>query len=236
MKEDTMDSACDRINAAALLLAAPDARQPALACGDQHIGDGDLRSAVALAAAAWLDCEVQPGELVLMPALQDIEHAVAFLGAVWAGAVPMPVASPAQHLARHRDLRVRFVLDLTREGHAQRWRDQVMTLAEWRMYVGLSRAARPVLLPPNAAACWSEARRDGGGARLLAHRFALTPSHRVALTRSSCADRAARTCVPVTGALGMLRVLRAGGTALLGSRAARCVGAAALASEEEVLP
>jgi hypothetical protein len=42
--------------------------------------------------------------------------------------------------------------------------------------------------------------------------------------------------VPVTGALGMLRVLRAGGTALLGSRAARCVGAAARASEEEVLP
>jgi hypothetical protein len=228
MKEDTMDSACDRINAAALLLAAPDAGQPALACGDRHIGDGELRSAVALAAAAWLDCQVQPGELVLMPALQDIEHAVAFLGAVWAGAVPMPVASPAQHLARHRDLRVRFVLDLTREGHAQRWRDQVMTLAEWRMYLGLSRAARPVLLPPDAAACWSEARRDGHGARLLAHRFALT--------RSSCADRAARACVPVTGALGMLRVLRAGGTALLGSRAARCVGAAARASEEEVLP
>ena len=133
-----VDSCCDRINAAALLLAAGDPGLPALVCGDQRIGHGELRSAVALAGAAWLDCEVRPGELVLMPVLQDIEHAVAFLGAIWAGAVPMPLASPAEHLARHPGLRVRFVLDLTREGHADRWRDHVMTLTEWRMYLALS--------------------------------------------------------------------------------------------------
>jgi hypothetical protein len=223
-----VDSTCDRINAAALLLAVGDAGLAALACADQRIGYGELRSAVALAGAAWLDCDVQPGELVLMRALHDIEHAVAFLGAIWAGAVPMPVAAPAEHLARHPGMRVRLVLDLTRESHADHRRDHVMTLAEWRMYLALSRPAGPVALPPEAAACWTEARRDGGGARLLAHRFALTPS--------SPAGRTTAGDVPVAGALGMLRVLRAGGTAVLASRSARCPGAPARAKEEAALP
>ena len=223
-----MDGACDRINAAALLLAAGEPAQPALVCGEARISYGELRGAVALAGAAWLDCEVRPGELVLVRAPQDIEHAVAFLGALWAGAVPMPLDSPADHLARQPALRVRFVLDRTREGHPDRWRDSVMTLAEWRMYLALSRAAAAVALPPESAACWTEPRRDGSGARLLAHRFALATS--------SPASRATRESVAVTGALGMLRVLRRGGCALLGAGAARCPAAPARGREELALP
>jgi hypothetical protein len=223
-----VDSPCDRINAVALLLAAADPALPALACGDERMCYGELRGAVALAGAAWLDCEVKPGELVLVRARQDIEHAVAFLGAVWAGAVPMPLASPSDHLARHPALRVRFVLDLTRGGHADRWRDHVMTLVEWRMYLAQSRPAGAVALPPESAACWTEARRDGGGARLLAHRFALTASSRP--------SRTAPESVAVTGALGMLRVLRRGSCAVLGARAAPWPTEPLRGRQELVLP
>ena len=163
-----------------------------------------------------------------MRAVQDIEHAVAFLGAIWAGAVPMPIAAPAEHLARHPGMRVRLVLDLTRESHADHWRDHVMTLAEWRMYLALSRPAGPVAVPADAPACWSETRGDGGGARLLAHRFALTPS--LPAGRTTAGD------VPVSGALGMLRVLRGGGTAVLASHSARCTGTPARARGEAALP
>lgn len=223
------DSARPRINAAALLLAGGDPALPALVCGGQRLCRGELRGAVALAAAAWLDCEVRPGELVLVRARQDIEHAVAFLGAIWAGAVPMPLSAPANHLARHPGLGVRFVLDLTREGHAERWRDQVMTLAEWRMYLALSRPAEAVAMPPDAAACWSEARdRDGGGARLLAHRFALAPA--------APTGGGQRGCASVSGVLGMLRMLRRGGTAVLAPRGVAGVHLPAHAGEALALP
>ncbi|HEY0825989.1 MAG TPA: hypothetical protein VGD76_19535, partial [Ramlibacter sp.] len=102
-----------------------------------------------------------------------------------------------------------------------------MTLAEWRTYLGLARPAPAVALPPDAAACWTETRRPGGGARLLAHRHALLPP--------SPALRCARGCTPVAGALGMLRVLRRGGTALLGARRAE-PGALARTCAEVALP
>ncbi len=183
----------------------------ALACGDQRIAYGELRSSAALAGAAWLDCDVLPGEVVTMRPVRDIEHAVAFLGAVWAGAVPMPMPlhTTRDLQARHARPPVRFVLDATRDGYADGWRDSVMTLAEWRMYLRLSRPAAPVQLPPEAPACWTEPRRDGGGARLLAHGFALAAA--------SFGPEAPAGCVRVSGALGMLRVLRRGGTAVLGS-------------------
>lgn len=200
------------INAAAQLLAPDLPARTALACGDQRIAYGELRAAVALAGAAWLDCDVLPGEVVTMRPVRDIEHAVAFLGAIWAGAVPMPLHAARELQARHVRPPVRFVLDATRDGYVDGWRDSVMTLAEWRMYLGLSRPAAPVQLPPEAAACWTEPRRDGGGARLLAHGFALAAA--------SFGPEAPLGCVRVSGALGMLRVLRRGGTAVLGADAA----------------
>jgi hypothetical protein len=223
-----MDAPCDRINAAALLLAGRDPERIALACGEQRIGYGELRAAVAVAAAAWLDCDVQPGELVLVRGLHDIEQAVAFLGAIWAGAVPMPLASPAEGLGLHRHTPVRFVLDDTREGYADRWRDQVMTLAEWRMYLRVARPAPAALVPAEAAACWTQVRRGGGGARLLAHRFALNAA---SSRRGSDRER-----VRVGGALGMLQVLRRGGTAVLDAPTARSAGLPGRARERLAVP
>ena len=209
-----MDAVVHRINAAAQLLAHGMPGGTALACGEQRIGWQELRASVALAGAAWLDCDVLPGEVVMMRPVRDIEHAVAFLGAIWAGAVPMPLHSTRELQSRHARPPVRFVLDASRDGHADGWRDSVMTLAEWRMYLGLARPAAPVLLPAEAAACWTEPRPDGHGARWLAHRFALAAASFGPVTPTPLG------CVRVSGALGMLRVLRRGGTAVLGCGAA----------------
>ncbi len=203
-----MAAAALRINAAAQLLAREGPAGAALVCGEQRIGYGELRARVALAGAAWLDCDALPGEVVLIPPVRDMECAVAFLGAIWAGAVPMPLQSARDLQARHVRPPVRFVLDATRDDYVDGWRDSVMTLAEWRMYLGLSRPAAAVALPPEAAACWTEPRGAGGGARLLAHRFALATA--------SFGPELPGGCVRVAGALGMLRVLRRGGTAVLG--------------------
>ena len=60
------------INAAAQLLAPCTPARTALACGDQRIAYGELRAAVALAGAAWLDCDVLPGEVVTMRPVRDL--------------------------------------------------------------------------------------------------------------------------------------------------------------------
>ena len=223
-----MDAPCDRINAAALLLTGRDPGRIALACGEQRIGYGELRAAVAVAAATWLDCDVQPGELVLVRGLHDIEQAVAFLGAIWAGAVPMPLALPADGLERHGHMPVRFVLDHTREGCADRWRDHVMTMAEWRMYLRVALPAAAALVPADAPACWTQPRREGGGARRLAHRFALNAA---SSRRGSDRER-----VRVSGALGMLQVLRRGGTAVLDAPTGSSAGLPPRACERLALP
>lgn len=221
-------AASDRLNAAAQLLGPDPNERTALACGEQRIDYRQLRASVARAGAAWLDCDVLPGEVVMMRPVRDIEHAVAFLGAIWAGAVPMPLHATTDLQAGHARAPVRFVLDASRDGYADGWRDSVMTLAEWRMYLGLSRPAAPVLLPAEAAACWTEPRPDGHGARLLAHRFALAAA--------SFGPAPPLGCVRVAGALGMLRVLRRCGTAVLGPGVVASAHASARPHAEPALP
>lgn len=223
-----MPNTSHRMNAAAHLLAPDVAARTALACGEQRIRYDELRASVALAGAAWLDCDVLAGELVLMGPVQGVEQAVAFLGAIWAGAVPMPLLSPKDRQARQPRSPVRFVLDSTREGYPDGWRDNVMTLDEWRLYLALSHPAPPVPRPAEAAACWTEPRRDGGGARQLAHGFALAAA--------AFGPVAPPGCVRVTGALGLLRVLRRGGTAVFGSGGAEREQKAAPMRAEPALP
>lgn len=169
-------AALTRINAAALLLSRGAPADAALACGGRSISYAALRAAVAQAAAAWQDCGVEPGELLLLRIPSGIEQAVALLGAIWAGAVPVPLvqagtAHPGHPGDRHAPSR--FILDTTREGYAGCWRDSVLTLDEWRAYLGVSGTIDAVELAPAAPACWTTpCRRDGGGAHLLTHALA----------------------------------------------------------------
>ena len=209
-----MDDAADRINAAALLLEAGPPSQPALACGSENLSYAQLRRAVAQAAGAWQDCGVERGEVVVLRIARGIEHAVAFLGAIWAGAVPVPLGrdgDPHQGHAWDQQAPCRFILDHSREGYANAWRDSVLTLGEWRDCVAGSPLLEPVRVPPAAPACWTDPGSDGSGAELLRHGFAigsLPPAENPGpLTASNM--------------LAMLRALRCCGTAVLARSAGR---------------
>jgi hypothetical protein len=200
------------INAAALIMDRGIPGRTALVRAGRSTSWEELRSAVARAGAAWRDCGVETGEVVQLHLPLDIEHAVAFLGAIWAGAVPVPLTREGfVPTGQPWDCQApcRFILASSRQGYAPRWRESVVTLDEWRAYLDDSGTMPPERLRPEACACWTEPRRrDGGGARVLPHAFATNGS----LPPSRGANDVAQT----TTILGMLKVLRRGGTAVLG--------------------
>ena len=196
----------ERINAAALLLARGSAPRPALVCGRRSISYGELRRMVARAASAWHARGVEAGEVVMLRGDHGLDHAIAFLGAMWAGAVPVPMRAPHPHEGEESAAAVEFALDGSRAhagvvngNGATRWTPWPADLRD--MTPAPERPCDPL-----APACWTEPRVwSGGRARVLPHRFALTLSSQpgvLALT-------------PARTMLGMLRALRRGTTVVL---------------------
>ncbi|MBC5768140.1 AMP-binding protein [Ramlibacter albus] len=212
MTEEVKAMEPHRINAAALLLARGLPGRTALAHGTHTLSYAQLRLAVAQAAGAWLDCGVHRGEVVMLRGTHGIERTVAFLGAIWAGAVPVPLARTRTGTVGHAwDTQApsRFILDDSRAGYANAWRDSVVTIAEWRWYLQDAEAAEPVALRETSPACWTEPRTSaGGGARLLPHGFALLHAGETALDGPARGTR-------VSTVSGVLRVLRRGGSCVL---------------------
>lgn len=201
-----MDEQPDRINAAALLLARGAAPRPALLCGQRSVSYSELRRTVARAASAWRVRGVEPGEVVMLRGDHGMDHAIAFLGAMWAGAVPVPLRAPLPHEDEAEAAPVQFALDGARahaglvSGHgATRW-------TAWEPELGDVAPSPELPCEPWAPACWTEPRTwNGGRVRVLPHRFALSLSARpgvLALT-------------PARTMLGMLRALRRGTTVIL---------------------
>lgn len=206
-----MPPPADRINAAVLLLARGRPSQPALACeGGEQLDYAGLRERVARAAGAWQDFGVEAGEVVLLRLPAGVERTVALLGAIWAGAVPVPLGDDGSHRGHPWDAHAptRFILADSRAGYASAWRDSVLTLLEWRRGLSEAGATEPVALPAQAPCCWTEPRRRGGdGARLLRHAFAqLAPRE---------APGASDEAVDAPTTLALLRALRRGATAVI---------------------
>src|SRR5574340_328848 len=78
-------------NAATVALEEGDARHIALECGERSVTYGQLRSSVARAAGAWRALGLQADERVIVLAPDGIEWVEAYLGAMWAGGVPVGV-------------------------------------------------------------------------------------------------------------------------------------------------
>jgi non-ribosomal peptide synthetase component F len=196
-----MDEAPERINAAALLLARGVPIQPALAAGGRSIPYDQLRRAVARAATLWLQHGLAPGELVLLRGDHGPEHVIAFLAAIWAGAVPVPLRSEAPqagiHFARNATWDARVLPAVEAEAAWSAWQPALEGLAP----------TPPLPCLPWAPACWTEP-RTAGAACLLPHHFALALMARPGLLPL------ART----SSMLGVLRALRRGVTAVLEPR------------------
>jgi benzoate-CoA ligase len=83
----------ERFNAAAYLLSVNAHRQDKLAYIDdqQRVTYGELDDRVRRCAAGLLSAGLKPGDRVLMVLQDSVDFPVAFLGALWAGVVPVPV-------------------------------------------------------------------------------------------------------------------------------------------------
>lgn len=201
----------ERINAAALLIARGRPAQPALVWGERTLTYGELRRAVARAATAWQECGVAPGEVLMLRGDQDVEHIVAFLGAIWAGAVPVPLRTPAAPEGGDGGSGlVHYVVDRARQA-AHRDGHAPPPWSAWHPDLRSAPPALPVPCLPASPACWTDPRSwTEGGARVLPHRFALALIARPGT-------------LPIAQApsmLAVLRSLRRGVTALLQPRPA----------------
>ncbi|MEJ8835019.1 AMP-binding protein [Ramlibacter sp. AN1133] len=196
----------DRINAAALLLARGAPQRPALVCGRRSVSYGELRRAVARTASAWRVRGVEPGELVMLRGDHGLDHVIAFLGAVWAGAVPVPLRAGLPLEGEDTAHEVQFALDAARahpgqaNGHGStRW-------ITWQADVAGLPPLPETPCEPWAPACWTEPRTwSAGSARVLPHRFALALS----------AQEGVLALTPARTMLGTLRALRRGTTVVL---------------------
>ncbi len=166
------------MNAAALLLAAGAPRHTALVCGADSLSYEALRLAVARAAGAWRELGVREGEPVVIRLADGIDWVVAYLGALWAGAVAVAVNPrvPRDEWQRmSNEAGWRFVLAESRGGALAGAGDAVLTLAEWKCLALTASAMDPVPMQPDAPACWSHSSGTSGAAKAVvhAHRFAL---------------------------------------------------------------
>jgi len=201
----------DRINAAALLLARGAPQRPALVCGRRSLSYGELRRSVARAASAWRQRGVEPGEVVMLRGNHGMDHVVAFLGAMWAGAVPVPLraALPRPGDEAHD---VEFALDGSRPHAGQANGDGGTRWIAWQAEFGDLPAAAESPCEPGSPACWTEPRAWGArSARVLPHRFALSLS----------AQAGVLPLTPAHSMLGTLRALRRGTTVILHADAPR---------------
>jgi acyl-coenzyme A synthetase/AMP-(fatty) acid ligase len=168
------------MNAAEVLLADAAPADTALVCGDASIAYGALREATARAAAAWRRLGVQPGERVAIKLPDGIDWTIAYLGAIWAGAIAVAVNPrvPAEEWQRIvGEAEFRFVLD---DAAATAWADAL-------------RAAAPIAacqVDAEAPAFWSHSSGTSGAPKAVIH------PHRFALA----VERVAREVLGVTRA------------------------------------
>ena len=152
------------INAAALPMDRGVPGHLAVARGGRSLRWDELRTAVARAAGAWRDCGVEHGECVQLHVPRGIDMAIAYLGAVWAGAVPVPVplAREVALAGQQWDAQApcRFILARSRAGYPEAWRDCVVTLGEWAMYCAEAAPCAPQRMP-SVLALLKVLRRDG---------------------------------------------------------------------------
>jgi acyl-coenzyme A synthetase/AMP-(fatty) acid ligase len=168
-----------RINAAQVLLGDHEPQHVALVCGDECITYGALRNAVARAGATWQGLGVDAGERIAIKLADGIDWVIAWLGAIWAGAVAVAVNPriPAHEWERiGAEAGFRFVL-------AEAPQSSVATLAlpAWLRALNLAAPALPYLQEPETPAFWSHSSGTSGAPKAVVH------AHRCALHAESVA-------------------------------------------------
>jgi acyl-coenzyme A synthetase/AMP-(fatty) acid ligase/rubrerythrin len=178
---DSLDSgapgATAATNAAVVLLGADVAKRAALVCGSASLSYEVLRERVAQTAALWRARGVEPGDRVAIKLPDGLDWVTAFLGAMWAGAVAVPVnprvpAPEWQYILDEAGFSV--ILAESFDGTPAPWRERVLLVDDFRL--GLE-GVEPIDAWPASAetpAFWCHSSGTSGKPKAVihAHRFA----------------------------------------------------------------
>lgn len=173
------------MNAAALLLEGHDARHTALVC---HCGEsldyGELRERVARTAACWRAHGVMPGDRVAVKLPDSADWVVAFLGAIWCGAIAVGVNPQVPEPDWHYILgESDFKLIVAGgndddgaddDGTPAPWRARLLRREQWRAELAHCAPLPAMPMDEDAPAVWCHSSGTSGKPKAVvhAHRFA----------------------------------------------------------------
>ena len=165
-------SATASANAAVLLLAAGDAQHTALVCGTATLGYGDLREQVARAAGFWRARGLRRGDRIAIKLPDGIDWVVAFLGALWAGAVAVPVnprvpAPEWQYILDEAGFSV--ILAESGDDTPQPWRERTLLLDDFRRGVQGADPVAACAVDAQDPAFWCHSSGTSGKPKAVVH-------------------------------------------------------------------
>lgn len=160
-------------NGAALLLQNGQADAgTALVCGDQCMSYAELRARVARAAGLWRQFGVGGGDRVAIRLVDGIDWVVAWLGAIWAGAVAVGVNPriPAREWNYIVDEAGfgRILAESAADTPAP-WNDRVLPLAEWQAALAVATPVGPAMMEEDQAAFWTHSSGTSGQPKAVVH-------------------------------------------------------------------
>lgn len=163
------DSSC---NAAVLLLADADAQRSALVCGEATLSYGELRERVARAASLWRSRGIRPGERIAIKLSDGIDWVTAFLGALWAGAVAVPVnprvpAPEWQYILDEAGFSI--ILAEAGDDTPAPWSARILHVEEFRQAVAAAAPVAATPVHPDAPAFWCHSSGTSGKPKAVVH-------------------------------------------------------------------
>jgi acyl-coenzyme A synthetase/AMP-(fatty) acid ligase len=161
-----------RTNAAEVLLAGADAQRTALVCGDAALSYGELRQRAARTAGFWRARGIQAGDRIAIKLPDGIDWVTAFLGAMWAGAVAVPVNPrvPAPEWQYILD-EAGFNLILVDAGDdtPPPWRARTLQVEAFRRGVDAGAPIDACPMDPRAPAFWCHSSGTSGKPKAVVH-------------------------------------------------------------------
>ncbi len=166
-------------NAALLLLSGQDAARTALVCGSDSLSYGALRDRVMRIAGLWRARGIKPGDRIAIKLCDGIDWVTAFLGAMWAGAVAVPVnprvPTPEWHYILD-EAGFSIILVEADDATPEPWRQRTLSLGDFRRGQQLADPVPAWPMDPLAPAFWCHSSGTSGKPKAVihAHRFART--------------------------------------------------------------
>lgn len=165
--------AADAMNAAQLMLAAADAQRAALVCGNNQLSYGGLCERVARTAGYWRARGLQPGDRIAIKLPDGIDWVTAFLGAMWAGVVAVPVnprvpAPEWLYILDEAGFNL-ILVDGAAEDTPAPWRARTLQIGEFRRGVDAAEPIAARAMDPRAPAFWCHSSGTSGKPKAVVH-------------------------------------------------------------------